>query len=80
MGITFYLESNYGGHGLENMLRESPAERQTVWGVHYGKTECAFSGIGKILSRSHNRIHASLVEGVVARSWRFEKFYGRFDG
>lgn len=80
MGIYFYWESNYGDPGVEKMLRESPAERQTVWGVDCEETGCAFTGLGKIISFSHNRIHTSLVEGMVARSWRYDKFYGTFDG
>lgn len=79
MGIYFYWKSNYGDPRIEKMLRESPAERQTVWGVDCGENGCAFTGIGKIRSLSHNRTHASLVEGMVARCWRFDKFYGRFD-
>lgn len=80
MGIYFYWHSNYGDPGVEKKLRESHAERQTVWGVLCEETGCAFSGLGKIISFSPNRIHASLVEGMVARSWRFDKFYGCFDG
>jgi hypothetical protein len=79
MGNHFYWKSNYGDKRVEEMLRSTPNERQPIWGVDCEPTGCAFSSMGRMLVSSYDRIHASLLDGMVARVWRFDKFYGRFD-
>lgn len=80
MGVAFYWESHYGDTETEEALRQDSKETQPVWGLACGRTGCAFSDFGKVLSPDVDRIYDSLLWGMVARAWRFPSFYGEFAG
>lgn len=80
MGVAFYWNSHYGDTETEEALRQDPEETQPLWGLACDRTGCVFSDFGEPLSSNIDRIYDSLLWGMVARAWRFPKFYGEFAG